>query len=119
MNEKFYPTQRQLKISQQIRFLVSNFFLKEEFFLDEFDFKNLTVVDVILSSDLKNAKVYLTSNSKDESLVLIRELNKKAGFINSKIAKATMTKYAPKLKFFYDNSLEYSEKINHILYELK
>ena len=44
MNEKFYPTQRQLKISQQIRFLVSNFFLKEEFFLDEFDFKNLTVV---------------------------------------------------------------------------
>ena len=30
-----------------------------------------------------------------------------------------MTKYAPKLKFFYDNSLDYSEKINHILYELK
>lgn len=119
MNEKFYPSQRQLKISQQIRFLVSNFFLKEDFFLDEFDCKNLTVVDVVLNSDLKVAKVYITSNSRDDSLDLIRELNKKSRFLNSKIARSMGTKYTPKLKFFYDNSLDYSKKISHILYELK
>ena len=119
MNRKASPTQRQLKISQQIRFLVSSFFLKEDFFLEYFDSKNLTVVDVIISSDLKQAKVYLTSNSKEESIMLIKELNKKASFISSKIAKSIETKYTPKIKFFYDNSLDYSEKINHILVELK
>ncbi len=115
MNEKLFPSQRQLKISQQIRFLVSNFFLKEDFLLDGIDSKNLTVVDVVLSSDLKIAKVYLTSNSKQENLSLIKELNKKASFVSSKIAKLLGTKYSPKIKFFYDNSLDYSEKINHIL----
>lgn len=119
MNEKHFPSQRQLKISQQIRFLVSNFFLKDEFFLDGFDCKNLTVVDVVLSSDLKFSKVYITSNSRDDSLKLIKELNKKARFVNSKIARSMGTKYTPKLKFFYDNSLDYSEKISNILYELK
>ena len=33
-----------------------------------FDCKNLTVVDVVLSSDLKFSKVYITSNSRDDSL---------------------------------------------------
>ena len=33
MNEKKQPSNRQLKVAQQIRFLVSNFFIKEDFSL--------------------------------------------------------------------------------------
>ena len=63
MNDKKQPSNRQLKVSQQIRFLVSNFFIKEDFIFEYFDSKNLTIVDVILSADLKNAKIFLTTNS--------------------------------------------------------
>ena len=65
MNEKKQPSNRQLKIGQQIRFLVSNFFIKEDFIFENFDSKNLTIVDVVLSTDLKNAKIFVITNSVD------------------------------------------------------
>ena len=57
MNDQKQPSNRQLKVGQQIRFLVSNFFIKEDFIFENFDSKNLTIVDVVLSADLKNAKI--------------------------------------------------------------
>ena len=59
MIDKKQPSNRQLKIGQQIRFLVSSFFIKEDFIFENFDSKNLTIVDVVLSSDLKNAKIFV------------------------------------------------------------
>ena len=75
MNEKRQPSNRQLKVGQQIRFLVSNFFIKEDFVFENFDSKNLTVVDVVLSPDLKNAKIFVITNSFDTNKLLINELN--------------------------------------------
>ena len=77
MIDKNQPSNRQLKVGQQIRFLVSNFFIKEDFIFEDFDSKNLTIVDVVLSPDLKNAKVYVTTNSASENKLLINKLNDK------------------------------------------
>ena len=60
---KNQPSNRQLKVGQQIRFLVSNFFIKEEFIFENFDSKDITIVDVTLSPDLKNARIFVTTNS--------------------------------------------------------
>ena len=114
MNEKKQPSNRQLKVGQQIRFLVSNFFIKEDFIFENFDSKNLTIVDVVLSPDLKNAKVFVIINSVDTKL-FIDELNNKSKLIQKKIALNLTSKFTPKLKFFFDNSFEYSDKINNIL----
>ena len=67
MNNTKHPSNRQLKVGQQIRFLVSIFFLKEDFIFDNFDSKNLTIVDVVLSPDLKNANIFVTTNSVFEN----------------------------------------------------
>ena len=115
MNEKKQPSNRQLKVGQQIRFLISNFFIKEDFVFENFDSKNLTVVDVVLSPDLKNAKIFVVTNSFDTNKLLINELNNKSKLIQKKIALNLTSKFTPKLKFFFDNSFEYSDKINNIL----
>ena len=115
MNDKKQPSNRQLKVGQQIRFLVSNFFIKEEFIFENFDSKNLTIVDVVLSPDLKNAKVFVITNSVDTNKLLIDELNNKSKLIQKKIALNLSSKFTPKLKFFFDNSFEYSAKINNII----
>ena len=39
MIDKNQPSNRQLKVGQQIRFLVSNFFIKEDFIFENFDVK--------------------------------------------------------------------------------
>ena len=115
MNDKKQPSNRQLKVGQQIRFLVSNFFIKDDFIFQNFDSKKLTIVDVILSADLKNAKIFVTTNSVDANKLLIDELNHKSKLIQKKIALNLTSKFTPKIKFFFDNSFEYSDKINNIL----
>ena len=112
MNEQKQLSHRQLKIGQQIRFLISNFLIKEDFVFEKFDCKDITVVDVVIGSDLKHAKIYVTINSKFENKLLIKELNSKASFIQHRIASNLSVKFTPKLKFFYDSSFEYSHKIN-------
>ena len=119
MDSKKQSSNRQLKIGQQIRFLISNFFIKEDFVLDNFDSKNLTIVDVILSPDLKNAKIFVTTNSVFENKLLINELNNKSKLIQKKMASNLTSKFTPKIKFFFDNSFEYSNKINSILETIK
>ena len=119
MIDKNQPSNRQLKVGQQIRFLVSNFFIKEDFIFENFDGKNLTVVDVTLSPDLKNARIFVTTNSVSENQLLIDKLNNKSKLIQKKIASNLNLKFAPKIKFFFDNSLQYSNKINSILENIK
>ncbi len=119
MNKKKQLSNRQLKVGQQIRFLVSNFFIKEEFIFENFDSNNLTIVDVVLSPDLKNAKVFVITNSLDTNKLFIDELNNKSKLIQKKIALNLTSKFTPKLKFFFDNSFEYSAKINNILETIK
>ena len=119
MIDKKQPSNRQLKIGQQIRFLVSSFLIKEDFIFENFDSKNLTIVDVILSSDLKNAKIFVSTNSISENKLFIDELNKKSKLIQRKIASNLTSKFTPKVKFLFDNSFEYSNKINSILETIK
>ena len=101
MNEKKQSSNRQLKVGQQIRFLVSNFFIKEYFIFENFDSKNLTVVDVVLSPDLKNAKVFVITNSVDTNKFFIDELNRKSNLIQRKIATSLTLKFTPKIKFLF------------------
>ena len=116
---KNQPSNRQLKVGQQIRFLISNFFIKEDFIFENFDSKNITIVDVTLSPDLKNARIFVTTNSISENQLLIDKLNSKSKLIQKKIASNLNLKFAPKIKFFFDNSLQYSNKINSILENIK
>ena len=119
MIDKKQPSNRQLKIGQQIRFLVSSLLIKEDFLFENFDSKNLTIVDVVLSSDLKNAKIFVSTNSISENKLFIDELNKKSKLIQRKIASNLTSKFTPKIKFLFDNSFEYSNKINSILETIK
>ena len=119
MIDKKQPSNRQLKIGQQIRFLISSFLIKEDFIFENFDSKNLTIVDVILSSDLKNAKIFVSTNSISENKLFIDELNKKSKLIQRNIASNLTSKFTPKIKFLFDNSFEYSNKISSILETIK
>ena len=102
MNNKKQPSNRQLKVGQQIRFLVSNLFIKEDFIFENFDSKYLTIVDVVLSNDLKNAKIFVTTNSNVANKIFIDELNQKTKLIQKKIASNLNSKFTPKIKFFFD-----------------
>lgn len=79
----------------------------------------VTIHDVDVSRDLRNAKVYfgvidLSSKSKSEAA-----LNRASAFIRKELGKEVTLRYIPKLTFIYDESIEKGERIFNILRRIK
>ena len=79
----------------------------------------VTVTKVKVSPDLKYARVYVSIlNSKDVAKTL-EGLKKSSGFMRSRLAKIINLRTTPELVFEQDDSLEYGQKIDDILKNLK
>lgn len=82
------------------------------------DLKFVTITHVDLSSDLSYAKVYFTSLKNKEKA--IKDINNASKFIRSELIKRKIEmRIIPELKFIYDNSIEYGNKIDEIIKEIK
>ncbi len=83
---------------------------------DRFDDLNfVTVVDVELTKDLGDAKIYvqcLTDGSED---YVIKYLNSKKGYLKREIAKQVKMRQVPNLIFKYDHSLQNYNRIDELL----
>ena len=119
MNDKKQPSNRQLKVGQQIRFLVSNFFIKEDFIFENFDSKNLTIVDVVLSPDLKNAKAYVIPLGGKDTEKTVNVLTEFSYRIRKVLSKKIDMKFLPKVSFVGDKSFDYAEKIEKLIQKNK
>ena len=98
---------------------------KEISHIISFELKNpdatglISVTKVKITPDLKYAKVYvsmLNSKSKEKT---IEALKKSSGYIRSEIAKRVNLRITPELVFEEDDSMEYGEKIDKILKDIK
>ncbi len=79
----------------------------------------ISVTKVKVTPDLKYAKVYVSVlNSKNLNKTL-DGLKDSAGFIRSRVAKTVNLRITPELVFEYDDSIEYGERIDSILKNLK
>ena len=80
------------------------------------DFKNVTITAVEVSSDFSYAKVYFTTTDDREHVV--RDLNNASGFFRSLLSQRLEMRHTPELKFIFDESIEYGQKIEKIIKEL-
>lgn len=80
----------------------------------------ITITHVRVSGDLRIAFVYFTSLGDDtqrEGSQLALESAK--NYIRSEMAPHLKLRFIPELRFFYDNSLDYSEHIESLLKQIK
>ena len=114
---------RALKVGEQLRQLISKILINNDFHLGNLANKVITVTDVDISPDLKNAKIFIMFSAEDEgegkNLSVVDELNKKNRYIKKLISKSLKVRFIPEINFFQDTSLEYSKKIDDILRKLK
>ena len=105
------------RINEELKKEISN--------IISFELKNpdatglISVTKVKITPDLKYAKVYvsmLNSKSKEKTL---EALKKSSGYIRSEIAKRVNLRITPELVFEEDDSMEYGEKIDKILKDIK
>ena len=80
------------------------------------DFKNVVITAVDVSNDLSFAKVYFTTTDDREHVT--HDLNNAAGFFRTLLSQRVEMRHTPELKFIFDESIEYGQKIENIIKEL-
>lgn len=112
-------SQRQLKVGEELRYLISNVLLKETFYDEYINNNNITITEVNISPDLKNAKIFIMPLGGKNQLEVVDSLNKVSGRIKKLISTSINLRQMPKLNFKIDNSFENAQNIENILKNIK
>lgn len=108
------PKRRPIRVAEAIRNELSALLLYK---VKDPALRNVTLVHVDVSKDLSCAKIYYVAR-KESREKIVDGLNRAKGFMRSYLAKELQMRYVPDLLFYYDNSVEYDEKMQKILQEI-
>jgi len=78
--------------------------------------KNVSITDITIDNDFTFAKVYFMTRDDDFKLVE-SELNKASSFIRKNLAKNLDLRSTPELRFVYDDTIDYANKIDKLIEE--
>jgi ribosome-binding factor A len=110
------PSQRQLKVGEEIRHAVATVLMRNETHDPTLESLSITVSEVRISPDLKNASLYVTPlGGHADAQGIIERLNVAAPAIRRESGKRLHLKYLPKLYFKLDKSFDYAGRINELL----
>ena len=112
-------SQRQLRVGEELRHLISNILLRESFYDQIIENNTITITEVNVSPDLKNAKVYIMPLGGENKLEVLDSLNKSNGRIKKLISSNINLRQIPKLQFKIDETFEYAKNIENILQKIK
>lgn len=107
---------RQLRVGEEIRHALAMLFQRDEIPWPSGQSPGmLTVSEVQVSPDLKNATVFVLPLGGRQVPETVRLLNEMVKFFRHEVAEAIQLRYAPRLYFKADTSFEYANKIETLL----
>ena len=112
-------SQRQLKVGEELRYLISDVLLKETFYNEYINNNNITITEVNISPDLKNAKIFIMPLGGENQLEVVDSLNKVSGRIKKLISTNINLRQMPNFNFKIDQSFENAQNIENILKNIK
>ncbi|MCB0309055.1 MAG: 30S ribosome-binding factor RbfA [Bdellovibrionales bacterium] len=110
------PYKRVDRMADLIRQIVSEILITQ---IHHCSLEGVTVTDVSVTPDLKHAKIYFSviqRSQVDESKKILDQIRPT---VQKKLASQLHTRYTPSIKFVFDSSLEYGNKINTLLDKIK
>ena len=112
-------SQRQLRVGEELRHLISNVLLRQTFYDQIIENNTITITEVSVSPDLKNASVYIMPLGGENKTNVLDSLNKANGRIKKLISNNINLRQIPKLQFRIDETFEYARNIENILQKIK
>jgi ribosome-binding factor A len=80
----------------------------------------VTVTDVQVTGDLQQAKVFISVLGDDlQRENTLKGLAKAKGFIRSEIGQRIRLRKTPEITFEFDESIDYGNRIENLLYQIK
>ena len=118
-NDNVPFSQRQLRVGELIKQSLGQIFLRDEAKVPSLTTKNITVTEVRMSPDLKNARVYVIPLGGKDTENAVNVLTKFSYLIRKALSKKIDMKFLPKVSFVGDKSFDYAEKIEKLIQKNK
>ena len=109
------PTQRQLRVAEEIRHVLAGVFLRGEVRDHELVDVAITVTEVRIGPDLKRATAFVTRLGRTDVDKKLPALRRAAPFLRGQVAKALRLRVAPDLSFQADTSIDYAMHVDGLL----
>ena len=112
-------SQRQLRVGELIKQSLGQILLRDEAKVPGLETKNITVTEVRMSPDLKNAKAYVIPLGGKDTEKAVDVLTEFSYLIRKVLSKKIDMKFLPKVNFVADKSFDYAEKIEKLIQKNK
>jgi ribosome-binding factor A len=110
------PTQRQLRVGEEIRHALAWILERGDFRDPELAETRVTVTEVRVSPDLRNATVFVTPlGGLGDSGALLEALGRASGFLRGQLGRRLRTRFTPALSFAADDSFDHARRIDEVL----
>ena len=108
-------SQLQLRVGEEMRHALSGIFLTESFYEPAISGVSITVSEVRVSPDLRNATIFVTPLGGKAPQDFLEGLKRITPQVRFYLGKKIQMKYLPELFFKLDTSYEYAQKIDNLL----
>jgi ribosome-binding factor A len=108
---------RPLRVGEAIRHALADIFMRGECHMPELAHSgiSITVSEVRVSPDLKNATAYVMPLAGEHKEELIKALKEATPELRYLVSKKVDLRYMPRIHFTLDNSFDEAQRINNLL----
>jgi ribosome-binding factor A len=110
-------SQRQLRVGEEIRHVLAGVFLRGEFRDPDLAGIAITVTEVRISPDLKQATAFVARLGRSDVDKLLPALRRAAPFFRAQLAHSLSLRIAPEVSFQADTALEYASHIERLMHQ--
>ena len=119
MSENKEPSQRQLRVGQEVRKILASMVDKGEIHNLEGIDALVTLTKVHVSPDLKYAAVYVMTTNGESLKEVLNGLQLAANYLRKQVGARLQLRYSPELVFKADDSFERVDQIEKLLRDPK
>ncbi len=106
---------RLLKVGERVRHILSELLARGEVHDDVLTAVTVSVTEVRMSPDLRNARVYVKPLLGEDEGKVVKALRTNTAFFQREVAQRLGLKFAPKLQFRADESFDEASRIEQLL----
>jgi len=108
------PSQRQLRVGEEVRHVLAGVFQRGELHDPGLDGVSITVSEVSVSPDLRNATVFVMPLGGANADDVLSGLKRAAPFLRTMLAKQMTLRTVPRMRFIIDTAFETASRINEM-----
>ncbi len=110
------PSQRQLRVGEELRHVMARLLNAGEAHDPDLAGASITVSEVRVSPDLKNATVFFLPLAGRNEAAVLAALKRAAPFFRHRLAEEMTLRFTPRLSFQLDRSFEEADRIERLLH---